>query len=604
MTCGDIEANPGWDEATPGPAFDEPAATDIYRQWTNARGSAQWSARLVSAPSGPSGGRGVLLSHLWVYTCGICGWEVAPRCWDAVTGHVCEAGAFEVADDPPASGRGEALLSCGDVESNPGPAEPSQGSVLGRRTAAEREALAGSSEDDTDLAHPLPPGVTGEPASLVVCPAGNEVHLAVQREPAGMARPRIPPASVLDILRCRVPTLRHVPGGLQADVTRILAGTIEGYVASPCPSSLFGVLAFPKLVLRPVRVRGKHAAQQQEAALRLRLGLFERGEWGQLWEALTKDLNPPGVATRAAKRARGDGPGAEEASRRRVEALVADGAPGKALQNLLSSGVHDSSDPAVLAKLRELNPAGAPPNATDLPERVDPALGDEEGTAFWEPLVRDSLVRFPRGTAPGPSGLRASHLQDAVRRPGRGALLVTALSKLARAWVRGELPQEHSPYLCGANLTPLRKKDGGVRPVAVGEVLRRLVGKALLRTGVCKEEVSVQAPVQVGVGVPDAVTTVPMGLWSLIHTLGTTGSWVALQVDLRNAFNSIDREAVLRGARDDCPSLYNFLAFAYGRPAPLLCGDAVIESQVGVHQGCPLGPVGFTVGLQPTIRDL
>ena len=48
-----------------------------------------------------------------------------------------------------------------------------------------------------------------------------------------------------------------------------------------------------------------------------------------------------------------------------------------------------------------------------------------------------------------------------------------------------EAPDEVAPYLTGAPLTALRKEDKSdrlkVRPIAVGETLRRLVGKCLMR---------------------------------------------------------------------------------------------------------------------------
>ena len=37
--------------------------------------------------------------------------------------------------------------------------------------------------------------------------------------------------------------------------------------------------------------------------------------------------------------------------------------------------------------------------------------------------------------------------------------------------------------------SPLRKADGGLRPIAVGEVLRRLACKTLLNTAVANDEV-------------------------------------------------------------------------------------------------------------------
>ena len=140
-----------------------------------------------------------------------------------------------------------------------------------------------------------------------------------------------------------------------------------------------------------------------------------------------------------------------------------------------------------------------------------------------------------------------------------------ALASLTDKWVNGCLPAHHSPYLCGANLTPLKKEDGGVRPVAVGETLRRLVGKALLATGTAKRQVAELTPLQVGVGVRGAAESVAMGAQALVNHLGTSTRWCMLKVDMANAFNTVDRTAMLKATLHYTPALYNFLQFASSR---------------------------------------
>ena len=161
--------------------------------------------------------------------------------------------------------------------------------------------------------------------------------------------------------------------------------------------------------------------------------------------------------------------------------------------------------------------------------------------------------------------------------------MVQALATLTRAWVNGTLPLEHAPFFTGANLTPLRKKDNGVRPVAVGEVLRRLVGKALLATPEAKAQLAKLQPVQAGVGVRNATESVAMCTQNLVNALGTGQSWVMLQVDLRNAFNCVERLHVMKAAEHYAPSLHNFLRFALADAAPLFCDSKVLQSKTGVH---------------------
>ena len=83
--------------------------------------------------------------------------------------------------------------------------------------------------------------------------------------------------------------------------------------------------------------------------------------------------------------------------------------------------------------------------------------------------------------APGPSSLRPSHLREAVAcpSPDRAHEMLSALTKFINLLAAGQVPSSIRPYLCGATLLACKKKNGGLHPIAVGEVLRRLVSKCL-----------------------------------------------------------------------------------------------------------------------------
>ena len=63
--------------------------------------------------------------------------------------------------------------------------------------------------------------------------------------------------------------------------------------------------------------------------------------------------------------------------------------------------------------------------------------------------------------------------------PARSECVLSSISSLVSLLCSGSAPPEVTPHLCGATLLAHCKKDGGVRPIAVGEVLRRLVSKCL-----------------------------------------------------------------------------------------------------------------------------
>ena len=164
--------------------------------------------------------------------------------------------------------------------------------------------------------------------------------------------------------------------------------------------------------------------------------------------------------------------------------------------------------------------------------------------------------------------------------------MVQALATLTRAWVNGTLPLEHAPFFTGSNLTPLRKNDNGVRLVAVGEVLHRFVGKALLATPEAKAQLAKLQPVQAGVGARNAA----MCTQNLVNALGTGQSWVMLQVDLWNAFNCVERSHVMKAAEHCAPSLHNFLRFALADTAPLFLQLEGVAVQDGSAPGVSSWP--------------
>ena len=170
------------------------------------------------------------------------------------------------------------------------------------------------------------------------------------------------PCDLQTLLKCRLFSVKHVPAGCQERVTSVLAGTISAYCRDPCEAWLFGLLAFPKLVLRTAPSKGSRASEHLQAAMDLRLQLFCLGHYKQLWDQALRECPNANTftapVTRAAKRQKtGGGEKLSERTVNRVRELVGEGASKKALQLLTSSGIHDSSDPAVIRRLRELHPS-------------------------------------------------------------------------------------------------------------------------------------------------------------------------------------------------------------------------------------------------------
>ena len=91
------------------------------------------------------------------------------------------------------------------------------------------------------------------------------------------------------------------------------------------------------------------------------------------------------------------------------------------------------------------------------------------------------ILSFNTGSAPGPSGLKAEHLKKMISSPdpSSGGRVLAAITRYVNALAARNMPSTVAPFLCGANLFAILKKDGGFRPVAVRETWRRLVSKCL-----------------------------------------------------------------------------------------------------------------------------
>jgi Reverse transcriptase (RNA-dependent DNA polymerase) len=143
-----------------------------------------------------------------------------------------------------------------------------------------------------------------------------------------------------------------------------------------------------------------------------------------------------------------------------------------------------------------------------------------------------------------------------------------------------------------------------MRPIACSGVLRRLLSSIIARKASSIVSSKLVELRQYGVGVPSGVEHVAMQTrgW---HELGGT----VLQLNCRNAFNSVDRKAIVEALqRFQLSQLLPFFTAMYlGDTLPELRADKrkadgaaddssyIILSQLGVQQGDPLGPLLYAL---------
>ena len=268
--------------------------------------------------------------------------------------------------------------------------------------------------------------------------------------------------------------------------------------------------------------------------------------------------------------------------------LAREGFDRKACNALLAAGLCPDTPDSVSA-LRALHPVQAMP-AVDI---------DSLPLAYEVPpeVVARVLRQFPADSAPGPCGLRVQRLREAGP-PGAANNLHEHLAGLVNLLAQGQACPEVAPVLAGAGLVALPKPHGGVRPIAVGEVLRRLTGKCLM-TLARDEARSFFWPVQLGVAVPAGVEAAVHTVRAWFGRNATSSGKLLLKLDFSNAFNTISREHVVAETCLHFPGLARWVGWCYRRPSALQFGSAsTVQSAGGVQQGDPLGPLLFSAALQ------
>ena len=142
----------------------------------------------------------------------------------------------------------------------------------------------------------------------------------------------------------------------------------------------------------------------------------------------------------------------------------------------------------MLNELKEKHPDAALAN----PDVMIPGEKPFVDPAQYNNIDSDAIIKAALRTkgAAGPSGFDA----DAWRRAlisknfsGASGDLVKAIAKMARklcteAIHENELNENFSSIeaYVACRLIPLEKNDGGTRPIGIGEVLRRIIGKAVV----------------------------------------------------------------------------------------------------------------------------
>ena len=259
--------------------------------------------------------------------------------------------------------------------------------------------------------------------------------------------------------------------------------------------------------------------------------------------------------------------------------LVLEGQINSALRFLgetSTGGVLELTDD-VMAQLKEKHPNPQPttlgsllfgPINDDIPESVYSEINGE--------MVREAALRT-KGSG-GPCGV------DATR-----TLCTTYID-----------PATIEP-LVASRLIPLDKGEGAVRPIGVGEVIRRIIGKCVMN--VFKGDVvEASGSLQLCAGQKSGSEAAIHAMHAIFEADDTDA---VLLIDASNAFNALNRAISLHNIRVLCPVIAAYAINTYRKSARLfITGGKEIVSAEGTTQGDPLAMALYALSVQPLITSL
>ena len=224
-----------------------------------------------------------------------------------------------------------------------------------------------------------------------------------------------------------------------------------------------------------------------------------------------------------------------------------------------------------------------------------------------EPTIISVALRT-RGSS-GPSGLDADGWRRILVSKNFGSTgknLRSAIATFARkistveveVHVKDGRSYSNLEAYTACRLIPL-DKNPGVRPIGVGEVLRRIIGKAIL--SVIKQDiVSSAGNLQLCAGQPSGCEAAVHAVSDIFDEESTDA---LLLVDADNAFNSLNRKVLLHNIIYLCPPMSTYIRNCYSSPSRLfVLGGIEISSSEGTTQGDPLAMPVYAIGITPLLE--
>lgn len=397
------------------------------------------------------------------------------------------------------------------------------------------------------------------------------------------------------IRTCPIRTISNIPKKCKKVFARELCHLITAFTTGLNQWEAYGkLMMFPKCVLgiapKDLRSKASHNKTQTDFTM-LKLSQWKEGHYSALWnDVLQANSNTPATHQKDSQKTQTSNNIA------RATRFVALGRFGDATKALTSEGFATIGSATLETILKKFPMCSLPVVEKD--DTLSPLT-------VTESQVLKSLKSFPKGSGCGSDGLRASHLLATLDTPSTEdrERMLSKITFFVNFLLAGSLDPKLAQFVNAAPVYPIAKKDGGIRPIVVPEVWRRLVSK-VAAAQVAADANAYLSPLQNGVAVKGGVEAIVHSVNRLVNLYGSDSTKCLLKVDFTNAFNLVNRQVFIEQVRQHFPSLAQWVEFCYKADSRMLLGNSEFLCKGGVHQGDPLGPLLFSLALHKLILEV
>ena len=358
--------------------------------------------------------------------------------------------------------------------------------------------------------------------------------------------------------------------------------------------SLKALMIMPSILLQKPSKNSK--AKQHSESLRKRLDLWKSGDF----DSLVKEVRFVQSKLKFQKHSRDI-----ENIAKRFNNLMLAGKINAALRLLSDSdscGILPLND-QTMNLLHSKHPQAEDQHVDLLLHGPEQAFG-EYAYEILDGALINKVAREMKG-ASGPSNLDSDGWRRILTSKSFGlhsTNLCEALASMARKLcIDRECGKDGSlEAFLASKLIPL-DKNPGLRPIGVGELLRRILGRAVMKT--------FKADIQCSAGDLQLCAGQRGGCEAAVHAMASTFADedcdAMLLVDADNAFNRINRKVLLHNICIICPIIATYVINSYQHSARLfVTGGVEIHSEEGTTQGDPTAMPIYALGSIPLLDSV